>query len=713
MSEPDSTSVFRIGENCWRCEQANRLAVIVDGEHYFRAVREAILAARHTVFILGWDIHSRLRLVRDAGDDGRPQRLSELLDHVAREHGVDVYVLSWDFAMIYWLERESLPLLRLEWKTHDRVRFHLDDTHPVGASQHQKLVVVDDEVAFCGGFDLSKWRWDSRGHRPRDARRVDPDGKAYPPFHDVQMAVAGPAAAALARLCRERWQRATGEMPERADAARDGSAWPRSVTPLLHDVQVAIARTQPRYADAGAVHEVERLYLDSIRMARRWIYIENQYLTAHRIGEALAERLAEPEGPEIVIVLPQQTGGWLEQHTMDVLRARLVKTLRAADRHDRLRIYFPRLSSNEDGVSLMVHAKLMVVDDCLLRVGSANLSNRSMGLDSECDLAVEAVSNNDAAAAIARVRNELLAEHLSVEPGAVAQAIEQHCSMVRAIDGLAQEGRALCRLETDVPPEIDRLVPEAALVDPERPVRPEQFVSQFVPLEPEPGLAGRAVAAGLLLLLFVGLAAAWRWTSLGDWLEIQTLTEQARLLKHQPAAPVFATLGIALAGCLAVPMMLLVVASVLTFGALPGFFYALAGAEISALLIYGAGQVAGRDLVRRYAGQTLNRISNALARRGILTVIALRLVPVAPFVIVNAVAGASRIRFRDFALGTLVGLIPGMAAISLFAEGLVKTLREPDGGRVAALLTAIVIIIAAMVLLRRWLGRARSRRGGE
>jgi len=687
--------------------------VIVDGEHYFRAVRDAILAARHTVFILGWDIHSRLRLVRDAGDDGRPQRLSELLDHVAREYGVDVYVLSWDFAMIYWLERESLPLYRLEWKTHDRVRFHLDDSHPVGASQHQKLVVVDDEVAFCGGFDLSKWRWDSRSHRPRDARRVDPDDKAYPPFHDVQMAVAGPAAAALALLCRERWQRATGEMPSRAETAREGRAWPESVTPFLRDAPVAIARTQPRYDDAGAVHEVERLYLDSIRAARRWIYVENQYLTAHCIGEALAERLAEASGPEIVIVLPRQTGGWLEQHTMDVLRARLVKKLRAADRHDRLRIYFPQLSSDEDGVSLMVHAKLMVVDDCLLRVGSANLSNRSMGLDSECDLAFEAVSGSDAAAAIARVRDELLAEHLDAEPEAVARAIEDHGSLIGAIDALARGERTLCRLDTDVPPEIDRLVPEAALIDPERPVRPEQFVSQFVPLDPEPRLVGPAFAAGLLLLLFVGLAAAWRWTSLGDRLEIQGLTEQARAIRHLPAAPVLATLGIALAGCLAVPITLLVVASVIAFGPLPGFFCALAGAEISALLTYGVGHVAGRDLVRRHAGQRLNRISNALARRGLLTVIALRIVPVAPFVIINAVAGASRIGFRDFALGTLFGLVPGILAITLFSGVLLETLHEPVAGRFAALLSAIVIIIAAMILLRRWLGRARSRRSGE
>ena len=87
------------------------------------------------------------------------------------------------------------------------------------------------------------------------------------------------------------------------------------------------------------------------------------------------------------MVLPLKTGGWLEQHTMDVLRDRILRTLREADVHDRLRVYYPQLAVNPD-VTLMVHAKVMVIDDCFVRVGSSNLSNRSLGLDSECDLSV-------------------------------------------------------------------------------------------------------------------------------------------------------------------------------------------------------------------------------------------------------------------------------------------------------------------------------------
>ena len=124
---------------------------------------------------------------------------------------------------------------------------------------------------------------------------------------------------------------------------------------------MAVSRTLPAHGDQQAVREVERLYLDSIAAARRAIYIENQYLSSYRIGQALKHRLEEAEGPEVVIVLPEKTGGWLEQHTMDVLRGRILCRLRDSDRHDRLRIYYPRIAKKPE-FALMVHAKVMVIE---------------------------------------------------------------------------------------------------------------------------------------------------------------------------------------------------------------------------------------------------------------------------------------------------------------------------------------------------------------
>ena len=702
MIRDNKSPVLCEGINCWCQPRARRAAVAIDGESYFRSVREAILRAENTVFILGWDIHSKLALVRDGADDGRPVELGALLDYVATEHAVDVYVLSWDFAMIYMIERETLPLYVLNWKTHSRVRFHLDNNHPVGASQHQKIVVVDDCVAFCGGFDLSKWRWDTSHHLVDDERRIDPEGKPYPPFHDVQMLVDGDAAAMLGKLARERWQRATGQQIDAAAPERQSNPWPASLPPLMHDVPVAIARTVAEYRDQEAVREVEQLYLDSIAAAEHFIYIENQYLTAHCIEQALVQRLQDRDAPEVVIVMPAKTGGWLEQHTMDVLRSRLVSKLHEADQGGRLRLYYPQLSPDTD-IALMVHGKVMVIDDRLLRVGSSNLSNRSMGLDSECDLVVEAEAGSDAQQAIRDIRGKLLAEHLGVDPDAVERAMQKHNSLIKAIEHLRGGERTLQPLDTSVDPDVDQLVPESVLLDPERPIDSERIVNHFVPDEHKPHTARGILLAVTILAGLLGLAAAWRWTPLGEWLDINSMIQRAEVLKAHPATALLVIPLMALAGTLAVPLTLLVVTAVLVFGPVTGFVYSLAGAELSAILSYLAGQGAGRDLVRRFAGKRLNSVSKKLSRRGILTIVTLRIVPVAPFAVINLIAGASHISFRDFALGTLIGLLPGIIAIALFADGLVQSIRNPDTGSFAWLAVLVLVIVAATLGLRKWL----------
>src|SRR5687768_17188052 len=148
--------------NVWRKTRADRAAVLVDGDAYFRAVHHALLSARQQVWILGWDIDSRLCLRRDLADPlkRRAATLGPLLQSiVSRTGGPDCYVLAWDFALIYAFEREAFPQLKLGWSTHRRLHFELDNMHPLGASQHQKIVVVDDRVAFCGGLDLCGARW--------------------------------------------------------------------------------------------------------------------------------------------------------------------------------------------------------------------------------------------------------------------------------------------------------------------------------------------------------------------------------------------------------------------------------------------------------------------------------------------------------------------------------------------------------------------------
>ena len=214
MSQNQQTgAILQPGTNCWRIARSRRAAFLIDGAAYFAAFRATIKEARRSVFIIGWDINSKVELLRDGAiTDGLPNPLGDFLNAlVKRRRGLKIYILAWDFAMLYALDREFLPLYKLGWSSHRHLYFHLDDAHPFGTSQHQKIIVVDDAVAFVGGFDLTKGRWDTNEHRPDEYRRRDSNGESYPPFHDVQMIVDGDAAATIGELARERWRRATGK----------------------------------------------------------------------------------------------------------------------------------------------------------------------------------------------------------------------------------------------------------------------------------------------------------------------------------------------------------------------------------------------------------------------------------------------------------------------------------------------------------------------
>lgn len=706
-------SIFELSKNCQTLETAHRAAFIIDGQAYFRAIYESFLKAERTIFIIGWDLHSDLQLLRDPIENDYPSNLGQLLDRLAAEkENLHVYLLSWDFAMIYALEREFFPRYKLKWRTHKRIHFCLDGHHPVGASQHQKIVVVDDAVAFAGGFDLSKWRWDTPAHRPDDERRVDPDGKSYPPFHDIQMAVDGPAAGALGRLVRERWVRATGKNPIERESPGKEAPWPASIHPDVEQVKVAVARTMPAYEDQPAVREVERLYLDSIAAAQRTIYIENQYLSSHHIGKALKQRLGEANGPEVVIILPKKTGGWLEQHTMDVLRGRILSNLQESDRHDRLRTYFPSIAKDTD-CTLMVHAKVMVIDDDFVRVGSSNLSNRSMGLDSECDLAIAAETDRDVGqlrSAILRFRNQLIAEHSGCDAGDVEDAIEKTGSLIKAIESIPKGERALVELSGEVPPEVDQWVPESELLDPEKPVEPDELFDHFIGPDQQPSAYRHLLKALFLIAAVLVLAAIWRWTPVGQWVDMESAKAAGEWIRRQPLTPLLVIAAYILGGVIAFPVTLMVMASVVVFGPWWGWTYALIGSELSALVVFGSGRLLGRDAVRRFAGSMLNRISLKLSDSGLTAVITFRIVPVAPFSVINLIAGVSEIRLRDFVIGTFVGMLPGVTAIVLLTDSISASLHQPDRVRFGALLVTIVLVGGGLVGLRRWIKRKHADR---
>jgi phosphatidylserine/phosphatidylglycerophosphate/cardiolipin synthase-like enzyme/uncharacterized membrane protein YdjX (TVP38/TMEM64 family) len=693
--------VLQEGRTCWRILPAQRVAFLVDGEAYFGAVASALENARRRVWLLGWDFQSGLQLRRDRADE---PELVTLLDGLARRRpGLDVFVLDWDFAMLFALERQLLPALRFGRRTHRCVHFALDGNHPLGASHHQKLVVIDDALAFAGGFDLAAGRWDTREHRPDDPRRREAGFGAYPPFHDISIAFDGPAARAVADLARRRWRAATGR---RVRALRPGEPlepWPADLRPDLEHVELGLARTQPAWNGTPERREVEALYLSAIASARRSLYFENQYLTAGLIGDALEARLREPAGPEIVIVCPRGASGWLEERTMGVLRARLVRRLREADAHGRLAIVHPVVPGD---ARLNVHSKVLIADDQLLRIGSANLSNRSMGLDTELDVALEARGERRVERAIDAFRDDLLAEHLGASPERVRATRERTGSLLATLEALGGGERGVRSLDVDLPQWLDDWVPESAVLDPERPVSFEELCARILPEWPAERAHRRRLlrvlgVAGLLL----ALTALWRLTPLADQLRPDVLAAWAAPLGAAPFGPLATGVAIALAGTLFVPITALLVASALLHGPLLGGALALGGAVASALAGWGIGRLLWRDAVHRLMSPRLRRLSLRIARRGVLAVAAVRVVPIAPFAAVNLAAGASHVRLVDFGLGTVLGMAPGIAVLSVLSDRLARVVIDPGWDAAAVLLALALLALAA----GRWLRRRVTR----
>ena len=426
--------LMRPGRTVWRAARAERAALLVDMQAYFKAAKSAMLQARHSIHLLGWSFDPDARFdPDDEGSGPSKDRIGAFLRHLACNNPhLDVRLLVWKSALPVSASQNFFPHRARRAFRNTPVNFRLDAALPLGACHHQKAIIIDDRVAFCGGGDIAPDRWDTPEHLDDDPRRTSRKkfDRYFDARHEVMTVFDGAPAQALGDLFRERWRRSTGHTlaPPALTAeeihGEDGDPWPDCVTPDFHNVHVGFARSQPAWHAHPEAREVERLHLTSIAAAKTSIYMENQYFASPLIAEALAARLEEPDGPQVVLVSTQHSPSWFDQMTMDRTRLTFLQRLKSADIVGRqaegrtgggnLHAYCPL---TKKGATIIVHAKLTIIDDDLLRVGSANINNRSTGFDTECDVAIEAVDGAQGDVtreAIRRLRTELLAHWLGV-----------------------------------------------------------------------------------------------------------------------------------------------------------------------------------------------------------------------------------------------------------------------------------------------------------
>ncbi|MCJ8520113.1 phosphatidylserine/phosphatidylglycerophosphate/cardiolipin synthase-like enzyme [Pseudorhizobium tarimense] len=473
--------IIKPGRNAWRSARAEKVAFLIDGADYYRRLDQVLRQAQRSIFIIGWDFNPDIRLRPETSE----QTLGELLRHlVETQPDLEVRLLVWGMGPLY--SSKSLKLFgRMDWSDHPRITLKFDFDHPLRASHHQKIVAVDDRTAFLGGIDLTARRWDERDHRIDNPRRVSPDGTLYGPVHDVQMIVSGPPALFVADLARERWRRLTGEALEPTKATTSGNPWPEDLLPAVTDCNTALALTEAwNWKGRRGHREAIKLTHEALRAAERHLYIETQYLASFGVARTLAKRLKARNGPEVVVVVTRESHGFIEQAMMGRNRTRLIRRLKRADRYGRLRVYYAVTPDGKGGEKeIIIHSKVIIVDDRFVRVGSSNLNNRSEGLDTECDIAVETRSP-EGRRAVTAARDDLLAEHLGCSPEEFSRAVEDTGSLIAAIDRM--NGNARCLRPFDVSSgegDTESLV-GTGILDPKQP---------FWPIRPMAVLVKRSV----------------------------------------------------------------------------------------------------------------------------------------------------------------------------------------------------------------------------
>ena len=494
-ARPARDPITQLENNTWQIVQADESGLLVDARDYYHAFYRAALTAQHYIVMAGWQFDRGVKLLRGsdvalARRKQRDVRLLKFLDGLcASRPNLHVYMLAWDFHMVFALEREWMQRMWFDWTTNERLHFLFDDSHVPGGCHHQKFVVIDGQLSFLGGIDLCESRWDDRQHDAKNRQRTS-RGRAQKPYHDVQSYFTGrPVADALTQLFRWRWRRAGGDealLHTQARASGPAGYAPRGALRFPRKARIALSRTEPRLDDGSAALEIRALYLRAIAQAERLIYLETQYLSSRAICRALSDRMREASRPrlQIVLVVNPRAEAMKEEIAVGLRQAEIISHLRqvASATGHALGIYFtipagqppPRPGQKGGGEvkGVYIHSKLMVVDDRLLTVGSANLTNRSMGIDSELNATWETKSASDAiGGAIRRARISLLAEHVGARSRATLVQLARPQRLVQTLDALVARGDGrLCKHPSPTENEakvLDLIDPQALPFDPE------------------------------------------------------------------------------------------------------------------------------------------------------------------------------------------------------------------------------------------------------
>jgi phospholipase D1/2 len=696
-----STETFSLkpGHNCSQVSSCDALGLLVDGENYFKAARDSMMKARKRIILLAWEFHSQTHLVYEDVEDELPVELGPFINALLeRNEDLEVYILVWDYSLIYMMEREWKIFSDWLNKPHPRLHLVSDTTAPSSASHHQKFLCIDDCLVFSGGMDLSISRWDTCDHLFEDERRVNPNGQSYDPYHDVNTVVTGESAKSLSQLALNRWEYATGESLEMLSCSHGDDLWPSGVEKVFTDVDLGctVIFASPKEDPSP----MEQLHMDLFSSARRLIFLENQYFSSNNLTNVLMAQFGKEEGPEVVILLPKTTSGWLVESTVGLLRDRLLEKLEEADRYDRLRIYAPMVGNDETGSkAVYVHAKVAIIDDKILKIGSANLSNRSMKVDSECDLTLALESRDER---IARFRQKLLAMHQGMAVDDWASIEANHNSLVAALDQTRKKTNQqfIEPYKYGCASDVKRRLADTQLLDPDDPIDPKYWLEKVIKKKERPLVWKRilSIISGIVAAFLVGFGVVWGW---GELLGQEQAIAWLNHFKDSVWAPLWLISIFVFGGVLGVPLNFMLITITLVMGTTAALLYGISGAIVSAVASFFIGRILGKPLVEKFGSERTERLSQKLGERSFRSVAFIRLIPIAPFFLINMFAGATHLNFKQYLWGTILGMTPGMCAVVFLANRAEAVVRRPGWSTILIFALLLGLLVGGVFYLKK------------
>ncbi|MDA3900205.1 MAG: VTT domain-containing protein [Spirochaetes bacterium] len=677
---------------------ASRLSFFTYSGAYYSALADILPQARHRILIVGWSFDDRIHLLRDKNTDSAKMELGELLISAAKENpSLQITLCIWKPPSLFSAGQHISRKFRKKLRRLPNITLYQIPAESAFASRHEKYVVVDDVLAFLGGIDLTKNRWDSQDHPSKSLGRINPDGESYGPYHDTHTVFSGSVVKDILSMAVAKFH---FNLPSINNA---DELWPKDVPVDVENAQVMISLTRSS-PDAAIpdVNQIKQVYHDMIAYAKDCIYIENQYFSNDIITDLVVKSLRSKDGPEVIILMPRELPDMMGRMTMGLNASMHIAKLKKNDLHGRLGFYNPVSSDNPD-VGFLVHSKLLITDSRYITIGSANISQRSFSFDDEANISIDATKTQDPQCA-KNLEERLLAQHCGLKIEEWQALVKQHNgSRLKALqeritlwEGLV-EGKNLMAPHS-VPNEILDYFDMGLSPQPEE-------VMHTMTKNNSKGFIFRTKKVWALLLLTIvilGIVFFFARTDIDTQQILGTIKNLNETRPFIAALLTIATFWIAM--LMFVSITVPIVAFAALHGPWLGILYSSLGIFSGAAIFYVLGLMMHNskrfdryNVVRRVKKQFVK-----IRPYGFWAVVISRMVPSGPFMVVNMVTGMVGFRPVHFITGSLLGLMPGIITFTIFGETIRNIFTDPGWKNILLfilLLAAYFGIMTAVVSL--------------